>query len=310
MTWLLWRQHRLQAMLSAVLLVALAGILWPTGVHMAHLYHAAITDCQASDSCDGLSLFRGYGAVIDLVNLTVIVPVLLGALWGAPLLGREIETGTHILAWTQSLTRRRWLTGKLTVLLAATAVVSAAVSAIVTWWSGTLNSLYSQRFDPLHFEIQGVVPVAYALFGVSLGITAGALFRRSLPALGATIFGYLAVRILVDNYLRPHLLHPITSLVRLDDRPPIGSGAWILRSTLAVNGHAVDGKLSIPAQCVGADSRPAMDRCLINAGVRMLTEYQPASRYWTFQLLEGALFVALAALLIAGCVLVMRRRDA
>lgn len=310
MTWLLWRQHRTQAMLSAVLLVALAGILWPTGVHMAQLYHAARTTCQASDSCQGLSLFHGYGAVIDLVNLTLIVPVLLGALWGAPLLGREFETGTHILAWTQSLTRRQWLTAKLTVLLAGTAVVSAAVSALVTWWSGTLNSLYSQRFDPLHFEIQGVVPVAYALFGVSLGITAGALFRRSLPALGVTIFGYVAVRILVDNYVRAHLLHPLTRLTRLDDQPAIGSGAWILRSTLVLNGHSLDGKISVPAQCVGSTSRAAMDRCLSDTGVRMLTEYQPASRYWQFQLAEGALFVALAALLIATCVLLMRRRDA
>jgi hypothetical protein len=310
MTWLLWRQHRMQATLSAVLLAALAGVLWPTGVRMAHLYHAAVTSCRASDSCDGLSLFRGYGAVIDLVNLTLIVPVLLGALCGAPLLGREIETGTHILAWTQSLTRRHWLTAKLTVLLAASVLVSAAVSAIVTWWSGTLNSLYGQRFDPLHFEIQGVVPVAYTLFGVSLGITAGALFRRSLPALGVTIFGYLAVRILVENYLRPQLLHPLTSLVRLDAQSSVGNGAWILRSTLVVDGRALDGTVPVPVLCTGATNRPAMDRCLSDAGFRRLTEYQPAGRWWTFQLMEGALFVLLAALLIAGCVLLMRRRDA
>ncbi|MGI8879343.1 MAG: hypothetical protein ACR2KJ_02300 [Jatrophihabitans sp.] len=51
------------------------------------------------------------------------------------------------------------------------------------------------RFDPLHFEIQGIVPIAYSVFAVSLGVAAGAVLRRTLPALGVTIFGYAAVRL-------------------------------------------------------------------------------------------------------------------
>jgi len=39
-------------------------------------------------------------------------PALLGIFWGAPLIARELETGTCRLAWNQSVTRTRWLTVK------------------------------------------------------------------------------------------------------------------------------------------------------------------------------------------------------
>ncbi len=309
MTWLLWRQHRLQALLSAALLLALAVVLWVTGVHMAHVYRAAVATCRTDGTCGNLSLFQGYGALFALVNLTIAAPLLFGTLWGAPLIGRELETGTHIVAWTQSITRGHWVKAKLAVLLAATAVASAALTAVVTWWSGTPNALDGQRFDPAHFETQGIVPVAYSLFAVSLGVTAGAVLRRSLPALGVTIFGYAAVRIAVDNYLRPHLLHPLSRLDPLG-RPSVPDGAWVLSRNLTLNGHVVTGSVKAPAQCVGAASRPAMDQCLSGSGLRMLTSYQPASRYWTLQWLESSLFVALGALLILSCLVVMRHREA
>lgn len=309
MTWLLWRQHHRQALLSAAVLGALAILLWVTGVHMAHVYRTALTTCRADNTCDNLSLFQGYGALFNLVNLTIAAPLLLGVLWGAPLIAREIEAGTHILAWTQSITRRQWVRAKLAVLLAATAVCGAALAAVVTWWSGTLNALDGERFDPFHFETQGMVPVAYSLFAVSLGVTAGAVLRRSLPALGVTIFGYAAIRIAVDNYLRPHLLRPLSTLDPLG-QPSMPGGAWVLSRTLMLDGHAVTGSVKAPAQCVGAASRPAMDQCLSSTGLRMLTKYQPASRYWTFQLLESTLFLVLAALLILTCLIVLRRREA
>jgi ABC-2 family transporter protein len=310
MTWLLWRQHRMQATLSAALFAVLAVALWASGVHMAHVYRTAITTCRSNGTCDNLALFQGDGALINLVNLTIVVPLLLGVLWAAPLISREFETGTHILAWTQSVSRRRWLYGKLAVLLIATVAWSAAVTGIVTWWSGTFNSLNGDRFDPLRFEIQGIVPIAYSLFAVGLGVAAGAVLRRSLPALGVTIFGYAAVRIAVDNYLRPHLLRPVTSIDRLDQQTAVHNGAWIIERTLLVDGHTVGGAIPAPAGCGGVASRSDMNHCLSDAGFRMLTRYQPASRYWTFQLLESTLFLVLAAALVLTCLIVMRRREA
>ena len=93
--------------------VALGILLWITGVVMADDYHAALAAVQRSECLQHLSLFRGDGAIIDTVNLTIAAPLVLGLFWGAPLIAREIETGTHTLVWTQGVSRRRWLAGKL-----------------------------------------------------------------------------------------------------------------------------------------------------------------------------------------------------
>ena len=43
------------------------------------------------------------------------------------------------------------------------------------------------------FDIQGIVPIGYAVFAVALGIAAGTLIGRSLPALAVTV-GFTALR--------------------------------------------------------------------------------------------------------------------
>jgi len=308
MTWLLWRQHRLQAAVAGAAMAALAVLLWITGVHMADAYRA----CRASATCSGGTLFQGqgYGPLQNLVTLTLAVPLLLGVLWAAPLIGREFETGTHTLAWTQSVTRRHWLTSKLVVLIGGTVACSAALTGVVTWWSGTLNSLHGNRFDGARFDTQGVLPIAYSLFAVSLGVAAGAALRRLLPALGVTIFGFVAVRILVEGYVRPLFQHPLVATFRLDQNDPISSGAWVISQTVTLNGHEVSNAVQGPGPCAGTGSRSQMDTCMSDLGYRMVTKYQPANRYWPFQFIESAIFVGLAAVLIAVCVIVVRRRDA
>ncbi len=187
MTWLIWRQHRNQVALAGIALGALAIVLAITGVHMASTYHSALRSCGATGSCDsvGDGLFNGDGAVIDLVNFTVVVPLILGLFWGAPVVAREIEEGTHMLIWTQSVTRRHWLAGKTVALLCATASIGGVLAVAVTWWSRTLDLSQHNRFNK--FDVQGIVPVAYAIFGAALGLAAGAVIRRTLPALAATL---------------------------------------------------------------------------------------------------------------------------
>ena len=113
-------------------------------------------------------------------------PCLLGVFWGGPLVAGELETGTNQFAWMQSVTRSRWLAVKVGWVLLAAAVWGGAVSALVTWWSGPVNALEHQDFQPGQFDIQGIVPVGYAVFAVALGIAAGTLLRRTLPALAIT----------------------------------------------------------------------------------------------------------------------------
>jgi Na+/melibiose symporter-like transporter len=50
--------------------------------------------------------------------------------------------------------------------------------------------------------------------------------------------------------------------------------------------------------------------CLSKLGYHDVVKYQPASRYWHFQLAEAGLFVALAAVLIGIAIVYTLRRDA
>ena len=211
MTWLVWRQHRLQFCIGAALLAAFAVLIVITGVQVAHQYQAAQAACAAGQGCRQVGgLFLGSHAVGFLIISTLAAPALVGLFWGAPLIAAESEAGTTQFAWMQSITRRHWLTVKLGWILLAAAVWGGVISALVTWWSGPDNAEQLDAFSPGRFDIMGLVPVAYSVFAVALGIAAGALTRRVLPAMGITLAGFIAVRAVVALWLRHHYLSPVT----------------------------------------------------------------------------------------------------
>jgi hypothetical protein len=240
MTWVVWRQHRNQAYFAAAALAAFAVLLLVTGRQMASHYQSALTSCTASHGCGNLAntLILGTPVLFLLVTLTVVVPCLLGVFWGGPLVARELETGTSQFAWMQSITRSRWLTVKAGWVLLAAAAWGGAVSALVTWWSSPVNALKHQNFQPGQFDIQGIVPVGYALFAVSLGIAAGALVRRTLPALAITVGVFTFLRLVIGQDLRSHYMTALTKTFTFLHPPalPRGSywlvsgGAWLARA--------------------------------------------------------------------------------
>ena len=188
---------------------------------------------------------------------------------------------------------------------------SAAAAALVTWWSGTPNALYGNRFEGAQFDTQNVAPIAFALFAVALGIAAGCLLRRTLPALAATVGGYAGLRVAVSVYLRPHYLAPLTRIFPVGVGPQLPSGSWTLSSTLVgPAGQVVSGTFDVPAACRSAIDRAAAASCFDRLGYHTVVRYHPASQYWSFQWIEAGLFLALAAALIAFAVPYTLRHDA
>jgi len=327
MTWLVWRQHRVQFYLGAALLAALAVLLVITGVQMASQYHSALVACAANHSCANLSstVFLGSHAVGFLVIMTLGAPILVGLFWGAPLVAAELETGTSNFAWAQSVTRKHWLAVKTGWMLLAAAVWGGVISALVTWWSGPNNAEQLNAFDPGRFDIMGIVPVAYSLFAMALGIAAGTLLRRVLPAIAVTLAGFIAVRAVITLLLRPHYMSAVTVFYKVTGGfTPPGSFWKIASGVVGPNGQAIEQNTNgnvvygvpanyLPPSCTqvsrGAFTPPPSCVQAVSHFRGFLT-YQPADRYWTFQGIETGIFVILAAALIAVAAVALLRRDA
>ena len=288
------------------------------------LWHSALSGCAKNGTCASLAgsgLSLSSPTFLTLVVATAAVPLLPGLFWGAPMVASELEAGTHQFAWTQSITRRRWLAVRAGWLLLAAVVLAGAVSAVVTWWSGPDNALNADAFQVNHFDITGIVPAGYAVFAMALGICAGTLLRRTLPALAVTLAGFTGLRALTALWLRLHYMTPVTVYYKLTAPfTPAGSYLGIARAGSARTASprcpapgttGYDGE-PVPAACEKSMPGPTRNPlpCLTAHGYRGYVTYQPASRFWAFQGIETGIFVILAAILLAVTFWVLKRRDA
>jgi hypothetical protein len=341
MTFLVWRQYRLQWAIALALLAAFAAVELVNGSQMASAWHSLVTSCAGTRSapsgpgdhggCLGQNIVGMAGN--DLRVLSVMVPAILGMLWGAPLVAHEMETGTTTFGWTQGITRARWLAAKVGLLLLSAAVWAGAVSALVTWWSGPENAQRADAFQPNYFDTQGIVPIGYAVFAMALGITAGALIRRTIPAIAVTLGGFIGLRVFFDNSIREHLMPAVTTVTSMASTWMAPGISWVLGGgVINASGQAVGGdgsfaarmvdglpSTAVPAACAKVASAPAVGgppnsdpllSCLGRVGYHNFVTYQPGSRYWAFQGIETGIYVAIAAALLAVTFYAIRRRDA
>jgi ABC-type transport system involved in multi-copper enzyme maturation permease subunit len=333
MTWVVWRQYRLQGAIALALLAAFAAVMLIYGFQMAAAWHSLLRGCSATatnqpggDSCSGGSIIGEIPN--DLRVLSVVVPAIIGVLWGAPLVAHEMETGTVNFAWTQGITRSRWLLVKAGWLLLAAAATAGVVSALVTFWSGPVNAMRGEQFGGAFFDSQDLVPVGYAVFAMALGIAAGALLRRTLPAIAVTFGVFIGVRLLFDSAIRPHLMPAVTTIVSTTSNwsPPgiswvlgtsvISKSGQVLTSGYGINGIPVSTACAkfFPSSPVAArgsgNPAGAALSCMQSAGYRQLISYQPGWRYWPFQGIETGIYLLLAAVLVAVAWYVVRHRDA
>jgi len=338
MTWLTWRQYRAQAAVAALVLAVFATVMLVTGFQMAAQWHTLLAGCTASRTC--ASLQEGgtsLGSVLghDFAILSMLAPVLFGVLVGAPLVAHEFEARTSDFAWAQSITRTHWLAVKVGWVLLAAAVWGGAIATLVTWWSGPRNAAFANVFQANYFDQQGLVPIAYSVFATALGIAAGAVLRRTLPAIAIVIGGFIGMRLWISQDLRMHFMAPVTtySSVAGNFNPTAGSailhGGLVDKAGQVVTGSfgnvMIDGtpSTSLPAACqrlipasAAGPAGPsnatlnAVYGCLEKAGYRQFLSYQPISRWWAFQGIEAGIYLAVAAALIAITFYAVRRRDA
>jgi hypothetical protein len=290
MIWLTWRQFRVQALTAAAALAAFAILLAVTGPHLVSLYAAStIPGCHggscgtaASDFLSRLAATSTYPIVYLLgIGLILGAPAVIGIFWGAPLIARELETRTFTLTWNQSITRTRWLVVKLVMTGLAAMAVTEALSLIYGWWADPISKAigllglsdgsshpFEGRFSSVIFATHGITPLGYAAFAFALGTAAGALIRRTVPAMAVTLAVFAAAQVAMPLGVRPHLIPPDRTIASIASAGldfgnltatvvPGQPGAWMISSE-AINpaGQPVS---TLPAACAGSYGTKAPD---------------------------------------------------
>lgn len=326
MLWLTWRQHRVELLVAAVLLALAALPLAVTGTTMHDEYRAdgiaaCVADPASRGGCAQLidQFVNRYDQWANRLLWGAFLPALAGVFVGAPLLAREFEHGTWRLAFTQSVSRARWLLTKLVLVGAGVAVTTAAFATLFVWWRGPLDDIVG-RMRATGFLIAVPSLTAAALFTFAAGVFAGALLRRTIVAMAVTLAAFLAVRLPLEEFGRPYYQEPLVRITDPELRPgaaqPPGTDWVIQNGWVDAAGHRLTDaeEAALIREVYGGgeslySSDARVESFMLDHGLRHYTEYHPDSSFWTFQAIEAALFLGLAATLITAAIWLVRRRS-
>ena len=341
LVWLTWRQHR--SVIVAGL--AIAGVVTGSMLYVAARIATINQECKNTACPPGSAQAASLHGIFGLYNLsaylTLIVmflPLLVGMFLGAPLLAREHEQRTLLLAWSQDITPQRWLWTKFALLGILAAAAAAAVSAaaghlahvvsIATGKSlfslGSGTGLLVTGMLPLAvqtvawlavgaFLITGMLPLVQSVAWLAVGVTLGAAYRRTLPAIFTALTGYIAVLFLV-LWQYPTLMTPLTALVPFTGNQDFTSrlGANILVIYQGMNtiynasGHAMN-PATVQSLCSSGNSGSLEDQCLAQHHFMQVLRYQPGSRIPDFHLILACGYFTLGAIAVAVVWWLVRR---
>lgn len=311
MIWVTWAQHRREALVSGLILACAAALLVITGLNMLAVFQSsgaarcaaagypAVGVFAAGTPCEPvLAAFTNQWHSLTLAASTALMslPALLGVFVAAPLLSREFEQGTYLFAWSQSITKGRWAMIKLGLIAALVLMSATGLAILVVWWHSPLD-LAGYDGPWAAFDVEGLAPIAYAVFAFALGTLAGMVVRRTIPAMALTLFVFVGFRLLIAQ-VRPHFLSPVTGFGMA---VPQGSLLVVQPHWVDAQGHemSLDQVNSVMRLYQGPKREDLMDY-MRQHGANFIASYQPHDRFWTFQLLEAGIFLVLAVVLFSA----------
>jgi hypothetical protein len=327
MAWVTWRQQRATLISIPAVLGAVAIFLVIAGLKFHHDY-AALVRCPLIGSAQNESgtcqqLFRHFNSTDwPLGNTCAILmslaPVLIGAFAGAPLLARELETGTYRYAWTQGLGRERQVIAKLALVGLTLAVLAGMFGELFAWFFQPF--LYTEQMNVLTetvFDTRGLVFPAFTLAAFAIGAFLGMLFRRIIPAMAATLGGYLALRLAAWGVRKYYPVAVVTSNTKIFSQfqtPSLPGFPWILSSWVTGPGGK-PASASVANQILNA---PVLSThgpgpsagASVPPGYTEWTKWIPLSHYWPMQFIEAGWLLILSIALFAATVSLVRRRAA
>jgi hypothetical protein len=316
--WLSWRQQRTETLITAAILVLLAALLIPEGIHLASLYDRDnIAHCltRQTPAChQTLGDFGSHAGVLrSLLPWFTLLPGVIGIALAAPIL-LDLESGTFRLAWTQSITRRRWIATRFSLAVATALAAGGLLGILFGWYRAPLDKVYG-AFDSSSFDLEGVVSLGYVSFALALALAVGVVWRRTAPSVVVAFLAYVACRLFVDGWLRQRFITPLSATWGFNARGPNLDRAWVLWSGPSDRaGHPFNqgfGAVQACARIVGKGVKGLDPACMARHGAGYNhAVWQPASRFWEFQGIETALFGGVALVLLAFAAWWLRRRTA
>jgi hypothetical protein len=320
MVWVTWRQHRATFISVPAVLAAAAVVLVIFGLK-AHQDYAVLVNCPLDPGKDSQTCSRmmndfnsTYWPLANVCSLLMqLVPVLLGAFAGAPLLARELETGTFRYAWTQGFGRERQAIAKLALLGVTLAVLAWAFSELFRWFFQPF--LYVEQMNQMStesvFVTRGLVFPAFTLVSFAIGAFLGMLFRRIIPAMAVTLGAYLLLQLLAWGVRGQYPLTVVTSNAQqfaAYGTPGQPGFPWILNTWVTGPGGkpASQAVLSRVMDTLGGGNQVVS----VPKGYTLWTRFFPPSNFWPMQFIEAGWLLVLAVAFAAGAVWLVRRRAA
>jgi hypothetical protein len=291
--WVAWRQHR-AALVSVTAVLGVAALYLVLMGLKIHRDFNALTACHpaTSDVCNGLAnVFTGVDWRVSngTLILTNLAPVLLGAFAGAPLLARDLETGTFRYLWTQGAGRVRSTVARLVLVGIFLLVLTAIVGELFGWFFGpALANASGSGMTVLTesvFHSRGFVLPAWTLATFAIGAFCGMLFRHTIPAMAVTMGAYAVLYVLTWLYFM----------------------RWYPVSLVTSNPQVAQASGSGPANI------PSTNSLILGSwktGSTVWWRYIPVTRFWPMQIVEASWLLVLSVLLIAATVWLARRRAA
>ncbi|MFI0784941.1 ABC transporter permease [Streptomyces lydicus] len=313
--WLAWRQHRL--VLGVLLAGAAATAVWCVvlrgrmagAIDAHHLAGCSMISLvpHCADTQEAVIAFRAeFGSSLKLIETGLfLLPAMIGLFIGAPLVARELETGTHQLVLTQSVGPLRWLAAKLALPAAFVLTAVSGLSAVFAWlWQvGGDEVSGSYWYSTLGFAALGPVPVAHSLLGLVVGVLAGLLLRRTVASMAVTLAAVAVVQVAFQQ-LRPALLPVATQRFGLGAAVQAPDSSWVRGQ-----GYLTRAGGQLTGDDLGCAPNRDYEGCLRSHDVtgRFLDQH-PVSHHWPLAWIESGIVLALALALTVLVFRVMRRR--
>lgn len=334
-----WLQHRgaclalLAVFIVFVIAIALERIR-VDGSYAAFVADGCVGRQLTTSTCDTATLALGGRSMFASLGIALsALPLLVGVFVGAPLVSREIESGTFRFAWTQATPRARLVFATLAVLAGGAAGMTAVLGLLFGGWYAhvyyVVRASLDSQWQATPFATTWWLLPVWTLSALAISALVGTIIRRSVAAMAATA-ALVGGLIYAGHALLPALRHLGASTARLQLQSAVANfaagtispqsqrswhlppGSWLLGAWMTGPGGHVLGRSA------SAHVRNAFSIWTASGAARwraahhdaFWVSYQPPSHFWMLQGAEGVVLLAVATLCVLATACMLGRRAA